>query len=248
MADGALAGRVALVTGASGGIGAAIAAELGEAGAAVALAYGSRAEPVEALRERLAARGARVAVAGGGDLADPATAPALLAGAEAALGPVDVLVPNAGLGVRRELGDVDLALWDATLAVNLRAPFQLVQGVVPGMRERGWGRILLLSSVAAFTGGRVGPHYAASKAGLHGLLGYLAGRLAGDGITVNALAPALIERTEMLPGDPGDLAAHIPAGRLGTPEEVAALARTVIANGYVTGQVIGIDGGMHPRT
>jgi 3-oxoacyl-[acyl-carrier protein] reductase len=115
------------------------------------------------------------------------------------------------------------------------------------MRDRGWGRLLFMSSIAALTGGIVGPHYAASKAGLHGLVHFLAARLAPHGVTANALAPALIEDTAMLPGDPGDLAKRIPVGRLGRPEEVADLAVAVLRNGYLTNQVIGIDGGMHPR-
>jgi 3-oxoacyl-[acyl-carrier protein] reductase len=118
---------------------------------------------------------------------------------------------------------------------------------VPAMRERGWGRVLLMSSVAAATGGLVGPHYAASKAGLAGLVHFIAAREAAHGITANALAPALIEGTAMLPGDPGDLAQQIPVRRLGRPEEVADLALAVLGNGYLTGQVIGVDGGMHPR-
>jgi 3-oxoacyl-[acyl-carrier protein] reductase len=93
----------------------------------------------------------------------------------------------------------------------------------------------------------VRPHYAASKAGLHGLLHFLAARVAGDGVTVNAIAPALIEDTTMLPGDPGDLAERIPVGQLGRPEEVAELALAVLGNGYLTSQVIGTDGGIYPR-
>lgn len=115
------------------------------------------------------------------------------------------------------------------------------------MRERGYGRVLFTSSVAAFTGGIVGPHYASTKAALHGLTHFLASREAGNGITVNALAPALIEDTLMLPGDPGDLAQRIPVGRLGKPDEVADLAVAVLSNAYLTNQVVGVDGGMYPR-
>ena len=104
-----------------------------------------------------------------------------------------------------------------------------------------------MSSVAAFTGGIVGPHYAASKAGLHGLTHFLAARVARDGVTVNAIAPALIERTGMLPGRPEELAARVPVGRLGRPEEVAELALAMLANGYLTSEVVGLDGGIHPR-
>jgi 3-oxoacyl-[acyl-carrier protein] reductase len=114
------------------------------------------------------------------------------------------------------------------------------------MRAQGFGRILFTSSVAALTGGIVGPHYASSKAGLHGLTHFLASRVAADGVTVNAVAPALIEDTGMLPGDPGELAARVPVGRLGRPSEVVDLALAVLRNGYVTNQVISVDGGMHP--
>jgi 3-oxoacyl-[acyl-carrier protein] reductase len=132
--------------------------------------------------------------------------------------------------------------------VNLRAPFLLLQAAVPGMITRGFGRVLAMSSVAAYTGGVVGPHYAASKAGLNGLVHYFAGRLAGHGITVNGIAPALIEQTGMLPQAPdGGLPLPIPVGRLGQPHEVAELAIAVLANAYLTNQVILLDGGLHPR-
>jgi 3-oxoacyl-[acyl-carrier protein] reductase len=167
---------------------------------------------------------------------------------ESKLGPVDMLVANAGTGQRRErIEDVSDADWDAHIAVNLSAPFALARRVAPGMGERGFGRILFVSSVAAFTGGVVGPHYAASKAGLHGLTHWLAKRFAPDGVTANAIAPALIEQTGMLPGSSEELRRLIPVGRLGTPDEVADLALAVLRNGYITNQVFGIDGGMHPR-
>jgi 3-oxoacyl-[acyl-carrier protein] reductase len=159
-----------------------------------------------------------------------------------------VLVPNAGVGrIRAAIEDVSDEDWDTHVAVNLTAPFVLARCVAPGMASRGYGRILFVSSVAAFTGGVVGPHYAASKAGLHGLTHWLASRLAGNGVTVNALAPALIERTGMLPGSSDELSARIPVGRLGTPEEVADLALAVMRNGYLTNQVFTLDGGIYSR-
>ncbi len=133
------------------------------------------------------------------------------------------------------------------LAINLRAPFLLAQKTVPGMRARGFGRILFVSSVAAFTGGIVGPHYAASKAGLHGVTHFLAARVAGDGVTVNAIAPALITGTGMLPGEPDELRTRVPVGRLGQPDEVADLALAMLRNPYLTNQVVSVDGGMYPR-
>jgi 3-oxoacyl-[acyl-carrier protein] reductase len=158
-----------------------------------------------------------------------------------------VLVANHGMSHVARLEEVDAAAFDTMLAVNLRAPFLLARRTLPPMAQRGFGRVLFISSVAGLTGGIVGPHYAASKAGLHGLTHYLARRAAGDGVTVNALAPALIERTSMLPGDPGALATMIPVGRLGQPEEVADLALAMLRNGYMTNQVVSLDGRMHPR-
>ncbi|MGZ4278493.1 MAG: SDR family NAD(P)-dependent oxidoreductase [Solirubrobacteraceae bacterium] len=241
-----LRGRTALVTGASSGIGRALALRLGAAGCAVAAGYGSGRAAAEAVVAEIEAAGGR-ARAFGADLADAGACAALARDADAALGPVDVLVPAAGVGVRRALEDVDLDLWAQTMDVNVRAPFLLAQAIVPGMARRGFGRVLLLSSIAAFTGGRVGPHYAASKAALNALTHSLATRFAADGVCVNAIAPALIEDTQMLPGDPGELAAAIPVGRLGRPGEVAALGLAMLENGYLTGQVVGHDGGMHPR-
>jgi 3-oxoacyl-[acyl-carrier protein] reductase len=246
MGESALTGRIALVTGASGGIGATVSVRLAAAGAAVAVHYGSRREAAEKVAADVQARGAR-AIAVGADLRHAEAAEHLIDAVEASLGAVDVLVANAGLSRPGSYEDIDAAVFEETLAVNLRAPYLLARRVLPGMRARGFGRILFTSSVAGLTGGIVGPHYAASKAGLHGLTHFLAARVAGDGVTVNALAPALIENTGMLPGDPGELAQRIPVGRLGTPDEVADLALAVLANGYVTNQVISVDGGMHPR-
>lgn len=241
-----LAGRVALVTGGSGGIGRALALGLATAGAAVAVGYGAQAAAAERIAADIVTAGGR-AVAVGADLRWPDATGALAAAVEEALGPVDVLVNNAGMGRRQALEEVRVEDFDAMVAVNLRAPFLLAQRTAPGMRERRFGRILFISSVAAFTGGIVGPHYAASKAGLHGLTHFLAGRLAPFGVTVNALAPALIAETGMLPGDPEQLRQQVPVGRLGRPEEVADLALAVLRNPYLTNQVLSLDGGIYPR-
>jgi 3-oxoacyl-[acyl-carrier protein] reductase len=241
-----LSNQVALVTGASGGIGQAIARALGADGASVALAYGSHPEPAQRLADELIARGGH-AVAVGADLRDPQAPAELLAAVEPQLGSIDVLVAAAGLGRQQTLEDIEIEDFDEMLAVNLRAPFLLAQRTLPGMRARGFGRILFLSSVAAFTGGIVGPHYAASKAGLHGLTHYLASRAASDGVTVNAIAPALITETGMLPGEPDELKTRVPVGRLGHPDEVADLALAMLRNPYMTNQVVLLDGGMYPR-
>ena len=242
----ALEGRVALVTGASGGIGQALARGLAANGAAVALGYGANAEPAERLAAEIAARDGR-AVAIGADLRTPQAPVELVDEVEAALGAVDVLVANAGAGRIASYEEIDASAFDETLAVNLRAPYLLARRALPGMRQRGFGRVLFMSSVAALTGGIVGPHYAASKAGLHGLTHYFASRVAADGVTVNAIAPALIDDTGMVLGHPDELARRIPVGRMGTPSEVADLALAVLGNGYTTNQVISVDGGIHPR-
>jgi 3-oxoacyl-[acyl-carrier protein] reductase len=239
------AGRIALVTGASGGIGAELSLRLAEAGATVAAHYGSNREAGEEVAARIAAVGGRAAVFGA-DLGDAAAAERLVDEVERDLGPVDLLAANAGLGRRASWEEVDADAFDEMLAVNLRAPFLLARRVLPGMRERSFGRILFTSSVAALTGGIIGPHYAASKAGLHGLTHHLAARLASEGVTVNAIAPALIQDTGMLPGDPGQLAKAIPVGRVGTPHEVADLALALLRNGYVTSKVVAVDGGLYP--
>lgn len=240
-----LAGRIALVTGGSGGIGAAICRALAGRGTHVAIGYGSNAAPAEALADELSGDGAR-ARAFGADLEDREAPTRLASEVEHILGPVDILVANHGLARPARYEDVDAEAFDRTLAINLRAPFLLAQAALPGMRERGFGRILFISSAAAFRGGVVGPDYAASKAGLHGLAHFLASRTAPDGITVNVIAPGFIE-TAMLPGDPQQLARGVPVGRVGRPEEVADLALAVLSNGYMTNHVLSLDGGMHPR-
>ena len=225
-------GRVALVTGGSGGIGAALCEMLTAEGATVAVHYNAH---------RPAADHAFQA-----DLRDRAAPDGLIDAVEAALGPIDILAANAGLSRPASYEDVDAAAFDETLAVNLRAPFLLARRVLPGMIERGFGRVLFTSSIAALTGGVVGPHYAATKAGLHGLTHHLAARVVRDGVTVNAIAPALIADTRILPGDPEQLAARVPVGRLGTPAEVADLALAMLRNGYLTSKVIALDGGIYP--
>lgn len=170
-----------------------------------------------------------------------------LAAIEPALGSVDVLVAAAGLARRQGYEEVSLKGFDETIAVNLRAPFLLAQRTLPGMATRGFGRVLFFSSVAGFTGGVIAPDYAASKSGLHGLTHFLAARVARDGVTVNAIAPALIAETRMLPGDPEELRSRVPVGRLGRPDEVADLAMAILRNGYMTSQVVSVDGGMYPH-
>jgi 3-oxoacyl-[acyl-carrier protein] reductase len=241
-----LSGRVALVTGGSGGIGAAICRLLAAEGADVVVGYGRSAEAAEALAAEVAGGGRVRAVAIGADLSDPDGPGQLVAAAQEALGPIDILVANHGHARVARWEEIELEAFDRTLAINLRAPFFLAQAVLGGMRARGWGRVLFVSSTAAFRGGVVGPDYTASKSGLHGLTFYLSGRVAADGVTVNAIAPGFVE-TAMLPGDPAELGRGVPVGRVGRPEEAADLAVAILRNGYITNHVFSVDGGMHPR-
>jgi 3-oxoacyl-[acyl-carrier protein] reductase len=236
-------GRVALVTGASRGIGKAVALALAECGASVAVNFRSRAGEAAAVVAAIEAKGGR-AVAAAADVSVAADVAAMIAAVTARLGPVDLLVNNAGVAIQRGIDDLSEEDFDRTIATNLKSAFLCTRAVIPGMRERGWGRIVNISSGAARGAGVVGVHYNASKAGLEGLTRGYAARLARHGITVNAVAPSLIE-TEMMRGLPGDAAQRIPVGRMGTPEEVAQAVVMVAANPYMTGQTVQLNGGLH---
>jgi 3-oxoacyl-[acyl-carrier protein] reductase len=243
-----LKSRVALLTGASGGIGKAIGRRLADEGVDVCLAYGRHGDDAEEVANYAGELGRR-AITVASDMSDPQAPAQLVAHAARELGDVDVLVANAGTADIRGWENIDLASWNATLAVNLTAPFLLAQQVLPGMVERKFGRILFISSVAALNGGVVGAHYAASKAGLHGLMHHLAPRVAADGVTVNSLAPALVGGTKMFPADveTGTPPVPIPVGRVGRPDEIADMAITMLRNAYLTNKVITVDGGLVPR-
>src|SRR3954452_23956286 len=187
-----------LVTGGSRGIGHAVALRLARDGHDIAVGYASNARRAEAVADEVRASGRR-AMAAAGDLADPAAADALVDAVEAGLGPVEVLVANAGANTPgRRVEEIALEEWDRLHAVNLRAPFLLARRVLPGMERRGFWRIVLLSSVASYTGGIIGAHSASSKAGLHGLAHSLSRQGAGAGVTVNVVAPALIDSDMVL--------------------------------------------------
>jgi 3-oxoacyl-[acyl-carrier protein] reductase len=237
-----LASRCALVTGASRGIGRAIAIALAEAGAGVAVNCLQRRQEADAVVETVRRLGGR-AVAVAADVSVGAEVAAMVAAVQGGLGPIDILVNNAGMGLHRSLDDLTEADFDRTLAVNLRSAFLCTQAVLAGMRGRSWGRIVNISSGAARGAGVVGVHYNASKAGLEGLTRGYAARLVKEGITVNAVAPSLID-TEMIPA-PSEAAAKVPLGRLGLPEEVAQAVLMVVGNAYMTGQTVAVNGGMH---
>ena len=236
-----LRGKVALVTGGSRGIGAAIASELAEAGAAVAVNYLQHADRANELVETLRAAGGP-AIATQCDVSQAPAVAKMVEQVKSALGPVDILVNNAGVAITRGVDDLSEADFDQTIAVNLKSVFLCTQAVLPMMRQKKWGRIVNISSGAARGAGAIGPHYNASKAGIEGLTRGYAARLVKEGITVNAVAPSLIE-TDMMKGQPG-LVGRIPLGRFGRPEEVAKAVMLLIDNPYMTGQTIAMSGGM----
>jgi len=235
--------RVALVTGASRGIGKAIAIALAAAGADVAVNYRreeAAAHEVCAEIRRLGSRSVPVQ-------ADVSLAPEverLVTTVERDLGPVDILINNAGVSQIKPFAELDEADWDEMLRVNLKSAFLVTQRVLPGMRTRRWGRIINLSSVAAQTGGVIGPHYAASKAGLIGLTHSYASLLAKEGITANAIAPALIQ-TDMITSNPNASPARIPMGIFGSPDEIGKAAVLLAESDYITGQTISVNGGWY---
>jgi 3-oxoacyl-[acyl-carrier protein] reductase len=236
-----LNGRIALVTGGSRGIGAAIATALAEAGAAVAVNYRERADDAEAVVAKIKATGAR-AFATAADVSQAADVSRMVDQVASALGSIDILVNNAGMAIVRGIDQLTESDFDKTIAVNLKSAFLCTQAVLPAMRAKKWGRIVNISSGAARGAGAIGVHYNASKAGMEGLTRGYAARLVKEGITVNAVAPSLIE-TDMMRGR-SDLARNIPLGRLGQPHEVAQAVLMVLGNDYMTGQTIILNGGM----
>ena len=238
----AFTSRTALVTGASRGIGKAIAIALADAGASVAINYRQRKEDAE---EAVAAvrRTGRESAAFAADVTDARAVAAMISNIEKTLGPLDILVNNAGVALRRSLDEITEPEFDQTIATNLKSAFLCTQAVWPGMRARGWGRIVNISSGAARGAGGFGVHYNASKAGLEGLTRGYAARLVKYGITVNAVAPSLID-TEMIAAMRAESEARIPVGRLGTAEEIAAAVVMVASNAYMTGQTVAVNGGL----
>jgi 3-oxoacyl-[acyl-carrier protein] reductase len=236
-----LNGHFALVTGGSRGIGAAVALALGEAGAAVAVNYRERATEGDAVAAKIKDAGGR-AIAIAGDVSQAAAVAKMVDHVTSALGPIDILVNNAGIAIVRGIDELTEGDFDTTITVNLKSAFLCTQAVLPAMRARKWGRIVNISSGAARGGGAIGVHYNASKAGMEGLTRGYAARLVKEGITVNAVAPSLIE-TDMMRGR-SDLAARIPLGRMGQPDEVAQAVLMVLGNDYMTGQTVVLNGGM----
>jgi 3-oxoacyl-[acyl-carrier protein] reductase len=240
-ATASFSGRVALVTGGSRGIGRAIALALADAGADVAVNYRTQAQAAADVVAAINGKGRR-AVAAGADVSDAAAVARMIAEVAAALGPVDILINNAGVATRRAVDNLTEADFDETIRVNLKSAFLCTQAALPHMRAQKWGRIVNISSGAARGSGGIGLHYNASKAGLEGLTRGYAARLVKDGVTVNAVAPSQIE-SDMVPAATYGHASHIPMGRLGQAEEVAQITVAVAANAYMTGQTVMLNGG-----
>ena len=236
-----LKNRVALVTGGSRGIGEAIAIALAKAGAAVAVNYRERSQEAAAVVENIQRNGGRAAAIAA-DVSLAGAVQGMISDVESRLGPIDILVNNAGIAVTRGL-EITEEDFDRTVAVNLKSAFLCTQGVLAGMRGRRWGRIVNISSIAARGAGSISVAYNASKAGLEGLTRGYASRLAPEGVTVNAVAPGLIDTEMGKPLIEAGVIARIPVGRSGTGEEIAQAVMLLVRDGYITGQTLAVNGG-----
>jgi 3-oxoacyl-[acyl-carrier protein] reductase len=238
-----LTNRIALVTGASRGIGKSIALALANAGADIAVNYNSNSQAADQVCEAIRATG-RKAIPVQADVSKTKDVDRLVATIEKELGPPTILVNNAGIAEILPAEKVTEEIFERFLRVNLTSMFLVTQRVIPGMRAARWGRIINVSSIAAQTGGIIGPHYAASKAGILGLTRSYASHLAKDGITANAIAPGLIE-TDMAASLPSEIRSKIQPEMVGSPDEVALLAVLLAENKMMTGQTLNINAGRY---
>ncbi len=238
-----LQNKIALITGAASGIGKHIAITLAKTGITVIINYHNRYKEAKKMEEEIVLQGG-TAKALQADVSDQAAVRSLLNIIKENFGNVDILVNNAGINPSKPFDKITLSDWQKTITINLTSAFIVTQAVVPAMIEKGFGRIINISSIAAQTGGVIGPHYAASKAGLIGLTHSYASILARHGITVNAIAPALIE-TGMIKNNPNIKPNLIPLQRFGQPEEVSEVVLLLVNNGYINGQTINVNGGWY---
>jgi 3-oxoacyl-[acyl-carrier protein] reductase len=235
--------RVALVTGGSRGIGKAVALALAKDGAAVAINYRERDKDANAVADAIR-KGGGDAATFGADVSLGSAVQSMVRDVEERFGPIDVLVNNAGMAAARGLDDITEEDFDRAMANNLKSVFLCTQAILPGMRARRWGRIINISSIGARIGaGTVSVAYGASKAGVEGLTRAYALRLATSGVTVNAVAPGLVDTDMGKPLMEAGVAARIPVGRAGTADEIAQAVIFLVGNGYVTGQTIAVNGG-----
>ena len=238
-----LSGRIALVTGASRGIGKAIALALANAGADIAVNFNTQGEAAEEVRQAIRAVG-RKCIAVQADVSKTADVERLVKTVEKDLGPITILVNNAGIAKMLPADQVTEEIFEHFLRVNLTSVFLVTQRVLAGMRAARWGRIINVSSIAAQTGGIIGLHYAASKAGILGLTRSYASQFAKEGITANAIAPGLIE-TDMTAELPSEIASRIPVGTLGSADDVGRIAVLLAESKSITGQTLNINGGLY---
>ena len=237
-------GRVALVTGASRGIGQATALALAQHGADVAINYRADAAGAQATRAAVVELGRRACVVQA-DVAQDADVQRMVAQVVQALGPIAILVNNAGQARHRSLEETSEDDWTHAMTVNLKSAWLVTRAVLPAMRRAHWGRIVNVSSGAVQTGGAVGVHYTTSKAALEGMTRAYASRLVREGITVNAVAPSLIA-TEMI-RDPEESTRRIPMGRLGRVDECADAIVLCASTEFITGQTLHLNGGLYYR-
>lgn len=238
-----LQNQIALVTGASRGLGAAIAIALAQDGADVAINFRQaqgQAEEVKRAIEKLGRRAVMVQA----DVSKSSEVDSMAAAVERGLGAPTILVNNAGIARPQKIQEITEQDWDEILTVNLKSVFLVTQRFVGAMRAAKFGRIINLTSVAAQLGGVVGPHYAASKAGIVGITHSYAALLVKEGITANAISPALIA-TDMVTVNLNAKPEKIPVGRFGEPDEVAQVAVMLASNAYITGQTINVNGGWY---
>jgi 3-oxoacyl-[acyl-carrier protein] reductase len=238
-----LSGKLALVTGGSRGIGAGVVVALAKAGADVAINYRADEKAARSVYDQVSNAGRRGMVVQA-DVSNANAVREMVNRVEREMGSIDILVNNAAIARPQKIEDITERDWDEIIDTNLKSTFLVTQAVLPKMREQHWGRIINMSSVAAQTGGVVGPHYAASKAGMIGLTHSLANLLTKEGVTVNAIAPALIG-TEMVTSNPRANPGLIPVGRFGDVQEVASVVVMLAQNGYITGQTINVNGGWY---
>jgi 3-oxoacyl-[acyl-carrier protein] reductase len=235
--------RIALVTGGSRGIGKAIALALAAAGATVAVNYRERSDEAETVTEAIRKNCGR-AEAFGADVSKRSAVQNMVRAVEERLGPIDILINNAGMAATRSIEEITEEDFDRSIAVNLKSVFLCTQAVLSRMRARRWGRIINLSSIGARIGaGSVSVAYGAAKAGVEGLTRAYALRLAQEGVTVNAIAPGLIDTDMGKPLLDAGVAARIPVGRAGTGEEIAQAVLLLVRNDFMTGQTVAVNGG-----
>ncbi|HSS99134.1 MAG TPA: 3-oxoacyl-ACP reductase family protein [Terriglobales bacterium] len=238
-----LNGKTALVTGGNRGIGASISLALAKAGCNVAVNFRTHTDEAEKICTEISALG-RKAIAVQADVSSSDQVKKMAERVERDLGMVNILINNAAMIRPQKIEEITEANWDEMMDVNLKSAFLVTQAFLPRMRKQQWGRIVNISSVAAQVGGLVGPHYAASKAGMLGLARSYASLLVKEGITVNSVCPALID-TEMVRSNPRANPALIPVGRFGNVEEVASVVMMLVGNAYMTGQTVNVNGGWY---